>query len=105
MQNVAEGRVLGALGELGVFRCRELALKTIQQAVQHEALALVDRKTGDSFPETCLREDGAEGRLRAIDGATKTGEEPFHPGRDVQGPLLHLLEDVVVAGALLPDLR
>jgi hypothetical protein len=41
-QNIASGgRILGTLGKLGVFRCGELALKAIKQAVQNEALALL----------------------------------------------------------------
>jgi hypothetical protein len=41
-QNVAEGGILGARGELGIFRSGELALEAIQEAVEHEALAFVD---------------------------------------------------------------
>src|ERR1700688_1431638 len=95
-QNVTERRVLGALRELRVLRRRELAHQTIEQAVQHEALALVDRTPADTFPEARLREHAAESSLRAGDGPAQTAKEPFHPRRDGQVPLVRVLENVVV---------
>jgi hypothetical protein len=46
-QNVAEGRILRALGKLRIFRRRKLTLKAIKKAV-HEALPVVDRDAGDN---------------------------------------------------------
>ena len=51
-QNVPESRVLRTLGQLGVFRRRQLALKSIQQAVQHKALPVIDRDAGVRLPES-----------------------------------------------------
>ena len=74
------------------------------QAVQHQALALVDREIGDSLPETRFGEDCAQGGLCAIDGAAQTAGEPFHPERDVYCPLLRFFKNVIVRPPLLPDL-
>src|SRR5208337_2694997 len=108
-QNVTQCCVLRALGKLCVFRCRKLSLEPIKQPIQHEPLALVDRNTDrntrDIFPKSCLREDGAESGLGALNGASETAEKPFHPGCNVQCPLLRFLKNAVIGSALLPDLR
>lgn len=103
-QNVTQRGAVGALGKLGVFRCRKLTLEAIKETIEHEMLALVERDTGERFPETCFGEDGAENGLRPVDGTAQTAEKPVHPGRDVQGSFLRPLKHVVIGGALLPNL-
>src|SRR5271170_4082285 len=51
IQDVTVGRVLRALGELGVFGCRELSLEAVEQSVQHLNLARIQRLLRKAFPE------------------------------------------------------
>ena len=103
-RNIAQGSVLGTLGELRIFRCSELTLEAIQQAVEDQALSLVDRGTCNRIPEPRFGEDGGERSLCAVDSAPQTAEKPVHPGSDVHCPLLGSFQDVVIGGALLLDL-
>lgn len=57
-----------------------------------------------AIPEAGLFEDAAQSRLRSVDGASETVEEPFHPQGYVQGASLGPLQDVVIGVALLADL-
>jgi hypothetical protein len=40
--NIPQRRVPGTFSEFGIFRCRELAFKTIQQPVDYLALPFID---------------------------------------------------------------
>src|SRR3954454_19737594 len=50
-QDVPQGGVLGALGDLRVLGRRELA---VEQAVEDEALAVVEGDVPRALPEACL---------------------------------------------------
>lgn len=104
-QNVTESGVLGTLGELRIFRCRELPREAIKETVEHKTLPVVDRHADDRVPEARLGKDCGQSGVCAVDGAAQTAEEPFQPGRDVHRPLLRGFECAVIRVTLLPDLR
>lgn len=90
---------------LAYFDVVSFAFETIEQAIENQPLAFVDRNAGECFPEPRLGEHGGERSLRAVDGAAETGQQPLHPRSDVPLALLRVFQDVVIRGALLPDLR
>src|SRR5712692_3601434 len=68
-QNVAQRGVLRALREFRPLRCRELAVKVVQDAVEYMPLPLVQGEISETLPEAAFREHGSESRLRSFDGA------------------------------------
>ena len=104
-QDVAQGRVLRALRELGVSRCGEPTLVAVEQAVENKCLALVESGSLHALPEARLGEDRAENCLGAVNRSPEAAQKPIHPRRGVHRCLLRPLEDVVVGRPLLPDLR
>ena len=52
--DVAQGGVGGTLGDFRPFSSGELAIEAVQQFVEHQALAVIQRDGGMVFPETEL---------------------------------------------------
>ncbi len=102
--DIAQGGVLRAFGEGGVFGGGEVAGEAVVQTVDDGALPGVEGEGGEVFPEACFGEDRCEGGGGAVDGAAETAEEPEHPGGDVERAFLGVFENVVVIVAFLPDL-
>src|ERR1035437_3096968 len=103
-QDVTQRGVLGTFCELCPFRCSQLALEVMQETVEYKTLAPVQSKICNCFPKARCEEYDSESGLRAFDGPTQAAQEPIHPGRDVHRAFLCLLQNLVIGGALLPDL-
>jgi hypothetical protein len=82
--DVPRRRILGHLGQLRPFRTRQLAFKSIHQAIEDRRLAIVQRRVAMTFPEIRFCQDPCEQRLCMIEGAIQAGQEPQQPFRDVQ---------------------
>src|SRR5271155_2362327 len=85
--DVAQGRILGALGDLRPFRRRELADEAVEQAVDHVALAAVEGSARVFLPEARLPENRGEDVIGAIESAAETCEKPREPGRHIERAL------------------
>lgn len=81
-----------------------MACEAVEEAVEDAALAVVEREGRESLPEAGFGEDGGEQGLGIADGAAHAGEEPFHPGSDVERGFLGAFQDGVVVVAFLADL-
>ena len=91
--------------EPGPLRRGELSLEAVQDAAQHAPLPLVEGDAARAFPEPGLREHGGQRRPRRVDRPAETGEKPRDPVGDVGRAPLRAFQDVVVGGALGPNLR
>src|SRR3954468_14672212 len=101
--DVAQGRVLGALGDLRPFGRGELAGEPVEEAVEHRPLALIERSPRYTLPEPGLAENGREGLFGVAQGIVQDLQEPGEPLRDVEIAFLRSLERFVIRIPLDPQ--
>ena len=102
--DVPERGVLRALGKLRPFGRGEMTRKTIEQPVDHGALAAIEGLAGVYLPKARLFENGCEYGLGAAKSAIEAIKKPFQPWGDVKIGLLRSFKDIIVRVSLLPDL-
>src|SRR5207253_6173755 len=82
--NVAQRGIRRAFFDRSPLRRGELSFKSIEQAVEHVALPLVEAGAGVPLPKARLPEHAREDAFRALEGAAETRKEPLQPWRDVE---------------------
>ncbi len=111
--NIPEGGVGGAFRNFTPFGTRELAGETIQQAVDHQALPVVERSVVMLLPKTGFRQDARQVLRCRFQGPFQAFQKPQEPGGDVETASLGSPSTVTVrlswpkrtSGAVGPDSR
>ena len=93
-----------AVADRGPFPCRQLALESIEEPVEHLLLPFGEGLPGAALPEVGLAQHVGAYRFGPGDRARKAGEEPDQPAGHVEPAFLRAFEHPVIVGSFLANL-
>ena len=96
VRNVSQRGILRTLCNLCPSRRSEIAFKVVEQLVDDQPLAFIERSAGDPLPKPGFLYHSGNSFLCALYRPAQTGYKPVHPLGNIGRPLLGPFQDAVI---------